>query len=200
MDYAAWTTYFLALIALTAAPGPVIALVIARSVGKDARGALAFATGLCVGDVLGVLAVALGIGVWAEAKPELFALVKYVGIAYLLWLAIGTWKSRMGSASSKGGGWLASAGAGAALCLGNPSTFLIYMLLLPNIAPRGITGAGHLGLIMLTTLIAVGIVFFGSVLLSRQLGRLVAAPASSALLSRIAAITIGITSLWMIAT
>lgn len=199
MDYAAWTTYFVALAALTAAPGPIMAVVIARTVSRDGRGAAAFAAGLCLGDVLGVCAVALGIGVWAEAKPEWFAVAKYLGIAYLMWLAVGIWNSKMEPARAKRSGWIASAGAGAALCLGNPSTFLIYMLLLPNVAPHGITGFGHLGLVVLVTFAAVSAVLFGTVLLAGQLNRVLVSPASSVMLSRITAVVIGMTSLWMVA-
>lgn len=200
MDATAWGTYFVALAALTAAPGPVMAVIIARSIGQDGRGALAFAAGLCLGDVVGVCAVALGIGVWAEAKPELFAVIKYVGIAYLLWLAIGIWNSRMQSGSAARRNWIGSVGAGAALCLGNPSTFLIYALLLPHVAPNGIAGAEHLGWIVLITFAAVGIVFFGTVLVARQMHRLLTLPATSAVLSRMTAVVIAVTSLWMAAS
>lgn len=199
MDYAAWSTYFVALAALTAAPGPIIAVLIARAVSRDGRGAVAFATGLCLGDVIGVCAVALGIGVWAEAKPELFAVVKYLGIVYLLWLAVGIWNARVEPARTKAHGWVASAGAGAALCLGNPATFLIYMLLLPNVAPHGIAGIGHLGLLLLVTFAAVAVVFFGAIVLATQLNRVIASPSSSVLVSRITAVVIGMTSLWMVA-
>lgn len=199
MDVTAWSAYFVALAALTAAPGPIMAVVVARSVSRDTRGAVAFAAGLCLGDVIGVCAVALGIGFWAEARPEWFAIVKYVGIAYLLWLAVGIWNSRAGTASAGRTGWLGSAAAGLALCLGNPSTFLIYMLLLPNLAPHGITGPSHLLALVAVTFAAVGTVFFGTVLLSRQLNRLLVSPTSSVALSRITAIVIGITSLWMVA-
>lgn len=199
MDHTALIGYVVALAALTAAPGPIMAVVIARAVGRDGRGAAAFAVGLCLGDVLAVCAVAMGLGFWAEAKPELFSLVKYVGVAYLLWLAFGIWNSRIEAASARKRGWLASAGAGLALCLGNPSTFLIHMLLLPTIAPAGIAGVEHLAVIALIVLVAVGAVFFGTILLARQLNRLVASPATAGAFSRITAVVIAITSLWMVA-
>jgi threonine/homoserine/homoserine lactone efflux protein len=199
MDYAGLFAYAVALAALTAAPGPIMAVVIARSVSRDARGALAFAAGLSLGDVVGVCAVALGIGFWAETQPEWFAVVKYVGIAYLLWLAVGIWNSRLEATSGRKSGLLASAGAGLALCLGNPSTFLIYVLLLPTVAPAGIASPQHLATIVLVTSLAVGGVFFGAVLLARQLNRVVASPNSSLLLSRGTAVVIALTSVWMVA-
>jgi hypothetical protein len=74
MDYATIMPYFIAVLALTAAPGPLMAVLIVRSLGSDSKGAVGFAAGLCAGDVLAAIAVALGIGVWAQSKPELMML------------------------------------------------------------------------------------------------------------------------------
>ena len=178
MDYMALMAYFAALTALTAAPGPIVAVLVARSLGSDAKGATAFATGLCLGDVLAVCAIAMGVGGLAESRPEWFAAAKYAGIAYLLWLAIRIWSdnSMMSAKQTRNGGWLASTGAGVALCLGNPSTVLIYMLLLPSVAPAGIRSAQQLSVVLLVTFAAVGVVFFGAILLARQFNRIIASP------------------------
>ncbi|MGE3876873.1 MAG: LysE family translocator [Parvibaculaceae bacterium] len=193
--------YFAALTALTAAPGPIVAVLVARSLGSDAKGATAFATGLCLGDVLAVCAIAMGVGGLAESRPEWFAAAKYAGIAYLLWLAIRIWSdnSMMSAKQTRNGGWLASTGAGVALCLGNPSTVLIYMLLLPSVAPAGIRSAQQLSVVLLVTFAAVGVVFFGAILLARQFNRIIASPKSSSMLSRATAAIIAVTAVWMLA-
>ncbi len=105
----------------------------------------------------------------------------------------------MASAQQDKRGWLASAGAGMAICLGNPSTLLIYMLLLPGIAPSGFAGAGQLALVVAVTFAAVATVFFGTILLARQLSKIITAPASSNIFCRIAAATIALTSVWILA-
>lgn len=199
MDYPSVIAYFVALAALTASPGPIMAVVIARAAGRDGQGAMAFAAGLCLGDVLAVLAVAAGLGFWAQTQPAWFALVKYVGIAYLLWLAVGMWNARAETAEIHKSGKLASFGAGLAVCLGNPSTILIHMLLLPSIAPAGVTSLQQMMQIALIVLSAVGLVFFGTILLARQLNRALPASASPILFSRITAAVIAVTSVWMIA-
>jgi len=201
LDYTALVAYFAALGALTAAPGPIVAVLVARSLGSDARGAAAFAAGLCLGDVLAVCAIAMGIGALAESSPEWFAVAKYAGVAYLLWLAFRIWtdSSAIAARPPRNRGLLASTGAGLALCLGNPSTVLIYILLLPTVAPTGINSAEQLLLVLLVTFSAVGVVFFGAILLARQLTRVIASPASSSLLSRATAVVIAATSLWMLA-
>lgn len=201
MDYMAVGPYFLALAALTAAPGPIMAVLVARSLGRDCGGAAAFASGLCAGDVIAVCAVALGVGVWAEGRPEWLLLAKYAGVAYLLWLSVKMWNDRsaVASAEQQKTSWLASAGAGMALCLGNPSTLLIYVLLLPGVAPAGIVSFEQIALIVLVTFTAVGAVFFGTILLARQVNRMIASPGSSGMLSRIAAGTMAVTSVWILA-
>ncbi|MBX3577365.1 MAG: LysE family translocator [Rhizobiaceae bacterium] len=201
MDYSALAAYFAALTALTAAPGPIVAVLVARSLGSDVRGATAFATGLCLGDVLAVCAIALGIGGLAKTSPEWFALAKYAGVAYLLWLALRIWNdsSGMTSATPRQAGWLASTGAGVAICLGNPSTVLIYMLLLPTVAPTGISSAQQLSIVLIVTFAAVGVVFFGAIVLARQFNRVMASPTCTTMLGKGTAAVIGLTSIWMLA-
>ena len=201
MDYLAFGPYFLALVAYAASPGPLMAVLVARSLGNDAKGATAFAAGLCLGEVIAVVGVVLGIGLWAQAQPQLLALVKCLGVAYLLWLAVKMWGSRSSGASAKveRAGLLASASAGVALCLGNPATLLMQMLLIPIVAPEGVTSAGHMGFVILATSLAFGLVFFGTIPLARQLNRVIASPTSSVVVNRVTAGVIALTSIWLIA-
>lgn len=201
MDYLAFGPYFAALVAYAASPGPLMAVLVARSLGNDWKGATAFAAGLCVGEVIAVVAVVFGIGIWAQTNPELLSIAKYLGIAYLLWLAIKMWRDRSGVASAnlRKAGLLTSASAGVALCLGNPATLLMQMLLLPIVAPAGVVSVEHMAMVVVVTFAAFGIVFFGTVPLARQFNRIISSPSSTALLSRSSAVVIGITSLWMIA-
>ena len=61
MDYLTFGPYFLALVAYAASPGPLMAVLVARSLGNDWKGATVFAAGLCLGEVVAVIAVILGI-------------------------------------------------------------------------------------------------------------------------------------------
>jgi threonine/homoserine/homoserine lactone efflux protein len=201
MDYQAFGPYFVALVAYAASPGPLMAVLVARSLGNDWKGATVFAAGLCLGEVIAVIAVMLGIGIWAQTRPELLVLAKYAGVVYLIWLAIKIWNDRSSSSSAQlhKVGWLASICAGVALCLGNPATLLMQMLLLPIVAPNGIVGFEHTGLVVLVTFAAFGIVFFGTIPLARQCHRIISSPGSSATLNRITASAIAVTSVWILA-
>lgn len=201
MDYTTVLPYFVTVVVYAVAPGPLMAVLLVRSLGSDFRGAGGFAAGLCAGMMLVAGAVAFGVGVWAKSSPELLSLIKYAGVAYLLWLAVGTWNSCAGNSASdaQAGGMIASALAGVALCVGNPATLLMYLLMVPIIAPAGAAGFEQMALVVLVTFAAVGVVFFGTILLARQLSRITAAPASSMMFNRITSATMALTSVWILA-
>ena len=201
MDYLAFGPYFVALVAYAASPGPLMAVLVARSLSSDWKGATIFAAGLCLGEVIAVVAVILGIGIWAQSRPELLTIAKYAGVVYLLWLAVKIWNDRSSVSSSplRKVSWLTSVGAGVMLCLGNPATMLMQMLLLPIVAPKGIASIEHAGLVVLVTFAAFGIVFFGTIPLARQFNRIISSPSSTSLLNRLAAGAIALTSVWIIA-
>lgn len=202
MDYSTVMPYFITVFIYAIAPGPLMAVLIVRSLGSDFKGAGGFAVGLCAGMLMVACAVAVGVGVWAKSSPELLSLMKYFGVAYLLWLAFKTWNCQASNNSNqtRGGGLFGSALAGVALCVGNPTTLLMYLLMVPIIAPTGVTGIDQLALVLLVTFAAVGGVFFGTIFLARQLNKIIATPASSILFNRITAGTMALTSAWILAS
>jgi homoserine/homoserine lactone efflux protein len=201
MTYAALASYFLASTIFLVAPGPLMAVLIARSISRDRIGATAFAAGLCTGTLIIVLAVAMGVGIWAQGRPELLQTAKYVGVAYLMWLALGMWNSQSSftAAHQHKGDRFASVCAGVLLCFGNPSVLLFYMLMLPTVAPTGVAGLEHLALVVVVTLVSAAAVFFGTVLLADRLNSIVASPASSGRFSRIASTMTVATAVWILA-
>jgi threonine/homoserine/homoserine lactone efflux protein len=110
------------------------------------------------------------------------------------------WNDRSKVASAKLGkaGWVASGGAGVALCLGNPATLLMQMLLLPLVAPTGVADFDHMALVVLVTFAAFGSVFFGTIPLARQFQRIISSPRSSGMLNRATAGAIAATSAWIL--
>ncbi|MBX9458949.1 MAG: LysE family transporter [Rhizobium sp.] len=178
-----------------------MAVLVARSLGNDWKGATIFAAGLCFGEVIAVMSVILGIGIWAQDNPELLTIAKYAGVVYLIWLAMKMWNDRaaVATAQLRRVGWLTSACAGLVLCLSNPSTILMQMLLLPIAAPKGIVSVEQAALVVLVSFAAFGMVFFGTIPLARQFNRIISSPDATSLLNRIAAGAIALTSLWILA-
>lgn len=72
---------------LSASPGPSMAYVLSRSVQFGSGGGLASSLGLAVGGMLHALFAALGLSLIALKFPWLLQVIKYLGAAYLAYLA-----------------------------------------------------------------------------------------------------------------
>lgn len=87
------TQLFLALVVFSLVasftPGPNNLMVMASGANFGLRRSLAHVVGICVGFTVMVLLVGLGLGFLFNAVPILYPIIKYVGVAYLLFLA---WK------------------------------------------------------------------------------------------------------------
>jgi len=80
--------YFIAAsAALTLLPGPDILFVLTQSISQGKKAGVATASGLCTGVLVHTTAAALGISALIYKSALAFELVKYMGAAYLLYLA-----------------------------------------------------------------------------------------------------------------
>ena len=76
-------------------PGPNNVMLTASGASFGYRRSVPHMLGICLGVVLMVLLIGAGLGKLFEAEPRIYTLLKYVGAAYLIWLA---WKiARSGS-------------------------------------------------------------------------------------------------------
>ena len=89
--------------------------------------------------------------------------------------------------------------AGAALCLGNPATFVFFLLLVPTAAPGGITDASTLATVLLVSLAGVATGLGGVTLLAGQLRRIIATPRSAMIFGRLMAVLLASTSVALLA-
>jgi threonine/homoserine/homoserine lactone efflux protein len=120
-----------------ATPGPGVAVVLGRAIGRGTAGAGAFVAGFLVGDLVWFTLAALGLAVLAHAAHTVFLLVRYAGALYLLVLAWRLWRASPEA--------FAAAGARArerplqvfagslALTLGNPKTMVFFLAILPTV-------------------------------------------------------------------
>jgi Putative threonine efflux protein len=80
--------YFIAAsAALTLLPGPDILFVLTQSISQGKKAGIATASGLSTGVLVHTTAAALGISALVYKSALAFEIVKYVGAAYLLYLA-----------------------------------------------------------------------------------------------------------------
>ncbi|MDB6107237.1 MAG: lysine transporter LysE, partial [Gammaproteobacteria bacterium] len=91
MTWYGLSVFSLAYVLAVATPGPGVAAIIARSLGHGLRGAPAFIGGFMVGDLIWFTFAATGLAMLAQSAYTVFLVVKYAGVAYLLYLAYRLW-------------------------------------------------------------------------------------------------------------
>jgi threonine/homoserine/homoserine lactone efflux protein len=93
MTLAHWLPFAITSAILVAIPGPTVLLVVSYALGHGRRFALATTAGVTLGDLVSMTASMLGLGVILAASAALFAALKWVGAAYLLYLGIKLWRA-----------------------------------------------------------------------------------------------------------
>ena len=88
MELAGLFLFSSALFIAAASPGPGIAAIVARVLGRGPREAIPFSIGIALGDVVWLTFAVLGLAALAQAFHGVFLAVKYAGAAYLLYLAL----------------------------------------------------------------------------------------------------------------
>ncbi|MER6914832.1 LysE family translocator [Streptomyces sp. NPDC000594] len=89
MPQAATLWWFLtASLALLIVPGPSVLYVTGRTLDQGSRAGLLSTVGLALGDLVQVLAAAVGLSALVASSETAFNVVKYIGAAYLLYLGI----------------------------------------------------------------------------------------------------------------
>ncbi len=140
MTRATLLLYCAACFSVTVLPGPTMLL--ALNNGSSGRIGLVVAgiAGAALSDLLLIGAVAFGLGATLAASETLFQLVKWVGVAYLVWLSIQLWRSRPLSlqVAAYNGDALAPSAAARAfrrsllIALSNPKGLLFFSAFLPQ--------------------------------------------------------------------
>ncbi|AJP58697.1 lysine transporter LysE [Pandoraea vervacti] len=75
-------------------PGPNTLLALANGVSGNWRVVFVGMCGAALSDVIVVAAVGAGLGALLMASASLFATIKWIGVAYLVWLAIQLWRAQ----------------------------------------------------------------------------------------------------------
>jgi len=93
MHLATWATYLATTIVLSVTPGPGVFSCLSSGVRHGFRIGVWNSIGMQVANLLLVVGVSLGLGALLMASETLFTAVKWLGVAYLLYLGIITWRA-----------------------------------------------------------------------------------------------------------
>ncbi|WGD50516.1 LysE family translocator [Bradyrhizobium sp. CB1650] len=92
MSETSFWLFLAAAVVIAAVPGPGIFYVAARTLSEGRASGFASTAGTALGGMAHVVAGSLGISAIILASAELFAIVKFIGALYLMWLGIRTFR------------------------------------------------------------------------------------------------------------
>jgi threonine/homoserine/homoserine lactone efflux protein len=188
MDPAALLIFAATLFVAAASPGPGIAAIVARVLGRGLNGAVAFTAGLALGDVVWLTIAILGLAAIAHTFYGVFLAIKYAGVLYLLYLAYRLWtqpaEAREVTAEASNDKPLRLFLAGLAVTMGNPKVMVFYLALLPSLIDlQAVSLLGWLEL-SLVTLGVLAVVFGSYVLLAARTRALFTSPRAIRMVNR----------------
>lgn len=179
-----------ALLVAAGSPGPSIAALVARVISKGFRDVFPFLAAMWIGEAIWLSMAVFGLAFVAQTFHLAFVVVKWVGVAYLVWLAWKMWTAPvavrdgdMPSEDSPAKLFL----AGMAVTLGNPKIMMFYLALLPTIIDLGsvtVLGWAELTLTMAIVLIAIDLTW---VLAAAQARRLLKSERAMKIANRVSA-------------
>jgi threonine/homoserine/homoserine lactone efflux protein len=89
-DPTLWGVFVVASVVLLLTPGPAVLYIVARSVQQGRAAGLASVLGIHLGTIVHIAAAAVGLSALIVSSALAFAVVKYLGAAYLIWIGIRT--------------------------------------------------------------------------------------------------------------
>lgn len=142
--------------ALIAVPGPNIAVIMATGSVHGTRAAMTVVAGTTIAQAAQIALVVLGLTAFLSAFAWGFTLIKWLGIAYLVWLGV----TALGSQASTGAAKPMTGQLflrGAATALANPKTMIFHAAFLPLFVDPSRAAAPQL-LILAATFLVIALV------------------------------------------
>lgn len=173
-------------------PGPSVAALVARVLSRGVWDVLPFLLAMWIGEAIWLSCAVFGLSVIAQTFHLVFTAIKWLGVAYLLYLA---WKMWTMPASGNEESLPRERApfklflAGMGVTLGNPKIMVFYMALLPTIIDlRATSLAGWLELTVTMAAVLV-IVDLSWAVAASQARRLLRSPRAMRIANRVSAAT-----------
>ncbi|MEM6590037.1 MAG: LysE family transporter [Pseudomonadota bacterium] len=142
MELAHLLAFNLALLAAIASPGPSLLYLVKTTLTNGRSAGVAAGAGLALMAALWTLAALLGLDTIFTLFPWAYAVLKVAGAAYLIWIALQTWRHARapvpenGASSSRGQAFL----AGLMINLANPKSVFFAAAVIVVIFPADLNG------------------------------------------------------------
>ncbi|WNJ97558.1 LysE family translocator [Vibrio ruber] len=93
MSIETWISFVAASMALCLSPGPTVFLVIGQSLAYGKKSVIPTVLGTMTGDIVALTCSLLGVGAVLVSSLFAFSMMKWLGVAYLVYLGIKAWCS-----------------------------------------------------------------------------------------------------------
>ena len=174
MSIELWFTFFIASLLISISPGAGAVNTMSNGLRYGVRNSLPAIFGLQLGYAAQIVLVGIGLGALLASSTTAFNIVKWLGIAYLVWLGYQKWKQpplRLEAGGDRGERDWVRFWQAAFVNLTNPKATVFLIALFPQFVDTH-TDQGTQFLIMGTTLILVDIaVMLGYATLAAQMSR-----------------------------
>ena len=124
--------YLPAALALNFTPGADMLFCLAQGARGGSRPAIAASAGISAGSMTNVTIAGLGLGVLVAEYPVLFDVIRYLGVAYLLWLAWRTLRTPLAGAEALPVHPARAFRDGLVVNLTNPKVILFILAFIPQ--------------------------------------------------------------------
>jgi homoserine/homoserine lactone efflux protein len=160
-----YLAFIAACVVLIAIPGPNVALIVANSVAHGARYGLMTVAGTASAMVLQLALVVLGASALLGILANLFDWLRWLGVAYLVWLGVRAWRATatdLAGVRAEPRSLASIFARGFAVSLTNPKTLLFYAAFLPQFISADGEAATHQLLLLAGTFLVVAVLLDGT--------------------------------------
>lgn len=136
MSLEIWLTYLATVLAFMITPGPSHLLMLSNSMTHGFRPSLATAAGDLTANAFQMIAAGLGLAAILVASQNALTVVKWAGVAYLIWMGIRMWRHASDARTVAGAARSASLktlwGQGFLTSAANPKAVVFFAALFPQ--------------------------------------------------------------------
>jgi len=171
-----------------ATPGPGIALVVARSMGKGLDRVGWFATGFALGDNVLFALAASGLAIIAQTFEGVFWVVRMLGVAYLLYLAFKIWRAPVTALdlneTTVRETRMQAMMSSFLLTIGNPKPIMFFLAIMPLVVDVQSLTLGTFALLAMVNILVIVPVMLAYALLADRARRLFRSPRALGAINR----------------
>lgn len=179
MSLSLWLTYLIATIILSVTPGPGVFSSLSSGLNHGFRMGVWNGVGMQAANFVLICIVSVGLGAMLVASATLFSIVKWIGVAYLLYLGIVTWRSPPQAFRQENDDAHAAKDVflkGFLVNITNPKGIIFYVAILPQFIDVHAPQAMQYGILAATTLLVDLVVMSGYTALAAKVLRVMRDP------------------------